>query len=180
MNVKIKCGSTFNGQQYQLEINFVKVSDGFDITFGDPSWGLVMKLRGLEVLKIKNIFRLWSDFKQYTTQLENVLLENHTFTFNGNVVIIIPDQVDYLVFADILDTFKLSEAPVQQQAPVQQAPVQHAPQVGGLEMPPLPYNAAAIGQPNPINIPNTVVRVDTQAAPAVNPGVATPPFIANA
>ena len=175
MNVKIKCGSTFNGQQYQLEINFVKVSDGFDITFGDPSWGLVMKLRGLEVLKIKNIFRLWSDFKQYTTQLENVLLENHTFTFNGNVVIMIPDQVDYLVFADILDTFKLSEAPVQQQAPVQQAP-----QVGGLEMPPLPYNAAAIGQPNPINIPNTVVRVDTQAAPTINPGVATPPFIANA
>ena len=47
-------------------------------------------------------------------------------------------------------------------------------------MPPLPYNAAAIGQPNPINIPNTVVRVDTQAAPTINPGVATPPFIANA
>ena len=55
--VNISCGSNFNGQQYPLEIRFEKVDGGFDITFGDPSWGLVMKPRGIEVFKIKNIFK---------------------------------------------------------------------------------------------------------------------------
>lgn len=104
----MKCNSIFNGQNYEIEINFEKVDGGFDITFGDPSWNLKLVLRGIEVFKFKNILKLWITMNPYNTTFNNVVVNNMVFTFNGQVNINIQDIIDYGIMVDILDSFKLN------------------------------------------------------------------------
>jgi hypothetical protein len=162
--MKIKCNTTFNGNEnFPTDISLTK-SMVLSIEFGDPSWGLKIVLNDVEQLYLKLLLHDWIQGIPAYYILDGTIMQNYTFSIANKET---PNNYINIVFTNVLDIKVLYEILDKNLLVYEEPDVniigQKIPEVPKQEVLNLkePEESNPKGTPTPIVIPlGEVVRVD--------------------